>query len=214
MSVIRQPGILGRTTRCRVVGLTAAVSTATMETIAVGIWFGLVTGAGTTSAALVGLGILYCGSLLRAGVFGAAVHRPGDLLEPHRLGAATILTSGWVVWLLVADRIGGGHGLALATATLAIVLTGQFDFERRVFGHRSLRGSSFVPIVPATLLAIGAAALLGSVWFVDWAIASPPLSLGVTTLVIRITANQIGVLAFGLFAFLAHQRRFQRLLEH
>ena len=213
MSVIRQPGVLGRTTRRRVVGLTAAFSAATLETLAVCLWFGLVIGSRTASTALAGLGILYCGSLLRAGVFGATLNRLGDLLEPRRLGAATALTAGWIVWLLVAERIGGGSGVALATATLAIVLTAQFDFERRVFGHRSLRRPSFVPIVPATLLALGASALLASAWFVDWAVTSPPLSLEVTTFVIRVEAVQLGAVVFGLFAFLAHQRRFQRLLE-
>ena len=214
MSVIRQPGVLGRTTRRRVVGLTAAFSAATLETLAVGLWFGLVVGSRTASTALAGLGILYCGSLLRAGVFGATVDQLGDLLEPNRLGAATVLTAGWVVWLLVAERIGGGYGVALATATLAIILTAQFDFERRVFGHRSLRRTSFVPIVPATLLAIGASAMLSSAWFVDWAITSPRLSLEVTTFAIRIEAVQLGAVVFGVFAFLAHQRRFQRLLEN
>ncbi len=162
MSVIRQPGVLGQTTRQRVVGLTAALSAAALETLAVALWFGLVIGSRTPSTALAGLGILFCGALLRAGVFGATVDELGDLLEPRRLGAATILTGGWVVWLLLAEQIGGGAGVALATLALALVLTAQFDFERRVFGHHSIRDTSFVPVVPAVLLAIGASTLLAS----------------------------------------------------
>ncbi|NGM69063.1 hypothetical protein G6M89_08575 [Natronolimnobius sp. AArcel1] len=214
MSVIRQPGVLGRTTRQRVVGLTAALSAAALETLAVAIWFGLVVGSRTTSTALAGLGILFCGALLRAGVFGATVNELGELLEPRRLGAATILTGGWIVWLLLAEQIGGQEGVVLATLALAIVLTAQFEYERRVFGHRSIRDTSFTPIVPAVLLAVGASALLGSAWFIDWTLTSPPIALEITTVVIRIEAVQLGGVVFGLFAFIAHQRRFQRLLSH
>ncbi|AEH35733.1 hypothetical protein Halxa_1099 [Halopiger xanaduensis SH-6] len=213
MSVIRQPGVLGRTTRQRVVGITAALSAAALETLAVGLWFGLVAGSRTTSTALAGLGILFCGALLRASVFGATVNHLQDLLEPRRLGAATLLTACWVLWLLVADRIGGQAGLVLATGALTVLLTCQFTFERRAFGRRSIRHCSFVPIVPAALLAIGASALLSAAWFVDWSVTSPPLSVEFATLIVRIEAVQLGGVVFGLFAFLAHQRRFQRLLE-
>ncbi|WP_222918917.1 hypothetical protein [Natrinema sp. SYSU A 869] len=212
MSVIRQPEVLGRTTRRRVVGITAALSAAAVETVGVGLWFGLVVSSRTTSTALAGLGVLFCGSLLRAGVFSATVSDLGDLLEPHRLGAAIVLTTGWVVWLLVAELIGGSVGVAVGTTVLAGVLTVQFILERYVFRLPANRGVTYTPVVPGLLLAAGASALLATAWFTDWGVSSPPLSLGFTTVVVQLIALHVGVLVFGLFAFLAHQRRFQRIL--
>lgn len=213
MSVIRQPGVLGRTTRRRVVGMTAALSAAGIETIAVGLWFALVVGDRTTSAALAGLGILFCGSLLRAGIFGATVSELDDLLQPRRLGAALVLTASWIVWLLAAESVGGVVGIVAATAALAILFVGQFSFERRVFRFRSSYQYSFAPVAPGLLLALGASILLVSAWFVDVTLVSPVFSLEVTTFVIQIEALQLGILAFGLFAFLAHQHRFQLILD-
>ncbi|QSW99093.1 hypothetical protein [Haloterrigena alkaliphila] len=213
MSVIREPNVLGRTARRRVVGITAALSAAAVETVAVAIWFALVVGSRTGSTALAGLGILFCGALLRTSVFGATVSEVGDLLQPQRLGTALLSTGGWVVWLLVAEQIGGVAGIVLATLLLTVILTGQFLFERRVFCLRSTYLTTRLPLVPGALLAVGASMLLASAWLTDWTIASPPLSLEVTTLVIHIEALQVGILVFGLFAFLAHQRRFERLLE-
>lgn len=213
MSVIRQPGVLGRTTRRRVLGVTAALSAATVETVAVGLWFTLVVGSRTTSTALAGLGILFCGSLLRASVFGATVSRMGDLLQPRRLGSALMLTGCWISWLLVAELIGDIAGVIIGSLLLAGLLTGQFFLERYVFCLQSTYRTARTPLVPGLLLAGGSSVLLASAWFTDWTIASPPLPLEVTTLVIRIEALQIGVLVFALFAFLAHQRRYQRLLD-
>ncbi|RQH00709.1 hypothetical protein [Natrarchaeobius oligotrophus] len=213
MSVIRQPGIMGRTTRHRVVGVTVALTAALIETIAVGLWFGLVVGSRSTSTALAGLGILFCGSLLRTGVVGVAIDEPADLLRPHRLGAALALTAGWIVWLYVAEWIGGVPGVAIATLILVGVLTTQFVFERRVFELRSPVRPSVASVLSATLLAVGGAVLLVSVWFVDAAIVSPPISLEITTVVLRIEPVQLGAVVFGLLAFVAHQRRFRRLIE-
>ncbi|WP_226479096.1 hypothetical protein [Natrinema amylolyticum] len=216
MSVIRQPEVLGRTTRRRVVGVTAALSAAAVETVGVGLWFGLVVGSRTTSTALAGLGILFCGSLLRAGVFGATVSDLGDLLEPHRLGAAVVLTTGWVLWLLVAELIGGSIGVVVGTTVLAGVLTAQFVLERRVFRLRAKRsndGTTVTAAISGLLMAAGASALLATTWFTDWVLSSPPLSLGFTTVVVEIVALHIGVLVFGFVAFLAHQHRFQRILD-
>ncbi|MDS0477968.1 hypothetical protein [Natrinema sp. 1APR25-10V2] len=213
MSVLRQPGVLGRTAHRRVVGVTAALSAAAVETVAVGLWFGLVVGDPTASTALAGLGLLFCGSLLRAGVVGATVSTLGDLLQPRRLGVALVLTAGWVVWLLVAELFGGVPGVVVATAVLTCVLTGQFVLERRVFRQPVRHEIAFTPVVPGLLMALGASTLLVATWFVDWGVSSPPLPLGSTTIVFRIEALQIAAIVFGLFVFCAHQRRFQRILE-
>ncbi|MDF9747071.1 hypothetical protein [Natrinema salsiterrestre] len=213
MSVIRQPEVLGRTTQRRVVGAAAALSAAVVETLAVGLWFGLVVGPRTASTALAGLGILFCGSLLRTVVLGATIDDLGALMEPHQLGSAVVLTTGWIVWLLVAELIGGGSGIAVATTLLAGLLTTQFVLERRAFGLPSAGGVAVRPMVPGVLLAAGAATLLATAWFTDWTVSSPPLSVGFATATVEIVALHIGVLVFGLFAFLAHQRRFQRILN-
>ncbi|RQG90455.1 hypothetical protein [Natrarchaeobius chitinivorans] len=213
MSVIRQPGVLGRTTRRRLVGVSVALAAATVETLAIGLWFVLLVGSPSTATALAGLGILFCGSLLRTAIFGFAANELNQLLRPWRLGAALALTAGWIVWLFVAEAIGGTAGLVAGTVILAGVLTGQFLLERRVFRFRSPDGLEVAPLLSATLLAAGGAALLASVWVVDLTVVSPPVAVDTTTFVIRIETIQIGALAFGLFAFVAHQRRFQRLLS-
>ncbi len=213
MSVIRQPGVLGRTTRQRILGMTAACSATAVEALAVGLWFGLVIDNRTTAVALGGLGILFCGSLLRAGVFGATVSELGDLLQPARLCVAVVLTASWIVWLWLAELIGGPPGLLVATCVLGLILAGQFALERRVFQYRTDDPRPIVPIASALLLAIGAAILLGSAWFIEWTLASPPLSVGITTIVVQVDALHLGVVGFVLFSFLAHQQRFQRLLD-
>ncbi|QLG47783.1 hypothetical protein [Natrinema halophilum] len=213
MSVLRQPEVLGQTTRRRVVGVTAALSAAAIETLAVGLWFGLVVDSRTTSTALAGLGVLFCGSLLRSGVFSATVSDLGDLLQPRRLSAALLFTTGWVLWLLVAELFDDFLGIVIATTVLTGVLTAQFVFERHIFRLDSNFEPTFALVLPALLMAVGASTLLGTAWFATWSLSFPPLSLSGTTVAIRIVALHIGGLVFGLFAFVAHQRRFQRILE-
>lgn len=214
MSVIRQPGVLGRATRQRVVGTTAALSAAALETFAVGVWFWLLVDSRTTSTALAGLGILFCGALLRTGLFEATVSELGDILHPRRLGAAVVWTASWVVWLLVADVVGGVVGVALATIGLAGLLVVQFAFERCAFRVRCGRDLlSPTAVVAAVTLAAGAAALLATGRFAEWTLVSPPLSLEETTVVFRIEAIHVGLALFAASAFLAHKQRFQRLLS-
>ncbi|APX96093.1 hypothetical protein [Natronorubrum daqingense] len=213
MSVIRQPGVLGQTTQRRVVGVSAALTAALVETVAVGLWFVLVSETRSASTALAGLGILFCGALLRAGVFGVTIRNLDDLLHPRRLGAPLLLCAGWIVWLLVAETVGGHAGIFVATILLVGILVSQFAFERRAFRLRRAADGSSTPFVPSLLLAIGAASLLVSAWLVEWTVATPPLSLEITTVVFRVEAVQLGLLCFGVFAFLAHQRRFVHLLE-
>ncbi|WP_254768382.1 hypothetical protein [Salinilacihabitans rarus] len=213
MSVFRPPGVLGRTTRRRLVGVGAAASAAAAEAVGVGAWFTLVVvGPRTTSTALAGLGILFCGSLLRAGVFGATTSAPTDPLQPRRLAAALALAGTWHLWLLVAEVVGGTSGLVAGGAVLTAVLAGQFVLERRVFGSRRPRGGPVHAVGPALLVAVGATTLLAATWFIDWTVTTAPLSVGPRSLVVRIEAFQVGLVVFAAFAFLAQQRRFQRTL--
>lgn len=222
MSVIRQPSVLGHTTRRRLVGVTAALSSATVETAAVGAWFVLVVlESRTLSTALAGLGLLFCGSLLRTGVYGVATSDAVDLLQPRRLLTTMVLASSWLLWLLVAEWIGGDRGVAVAGLVLAVVLTGQFALERRVFhvhrnGSRSRTAARFV-LNPRTflsgfLVAIGASALLATAWFTDWAFETTLFEVGGTILTFELPAFYLGVLAFWLCSFLAQRYRFTRSL--
>ncbi|AHF99678.1 hypothetical protein HALLA_13695 [Halostagnicola larsenii XH-48] len=217
MSVISQPEVLGQTTRRRVIGMTAAACTTGIEALAVGTWFLLVVLETRTAAtALAGVGVLFCGSLLRASIFGATTSELGDILEPRRLCTAVFVTAGWVLWLLVAESIGGVAGVLAGGVVLVGTLLIHFSLERRVFhGSRPSHGGPRVRcgVVPAVLIALGATALLSSVWFVDWSFVSPPISLEVTRFVLRLEAVQIGFVLFGFVTFLAYQLRFTTTLE-
>ncbi len=221
MSVIRRPGVLGRTTQRRLVGATAALSAATVETVAVVSWFVLVVESRTVSTAMAGLGILFCGSLLRTGVFGVATRSLGDLLRPQRLVTAMVLTGSWIVWLLVAEWVGGVDGLVVAALALAVVLTGQFALERHAFRFErrydsdSLLDSLTDPatFVPGTLIALGATTLLATAWFTDWSFTTALFSVRETVLYFRVQAYQLGALAFWIVSLLAQQHRLRRILE-
>lgn len=217
MSVIRGSGLFDRNTRHRIIGVTAAASAATVETLTVGLWFAVVVVEPRTApTALVGLCILFCGSLLRASVYEATTAGLDDLFQPDRVAVALLFTAGWICWLLVAETLGGELGVAVAGVALCGVLSVQLGAETRVFGpavgsRRSANRRAFA--IPALLVALGATILLGSTWFIEWAAATAPLSLGFATVAVQVEAFQLGYLAFGLFAFLAHQQRFRRALE-
>ena len=220
MSVIRQPSVLGQTTRRRLVGVTAALSSATVETTAVGAWFVLVAvETRTLSTALAGLGILFCGSLLRTGVFGVATSDLVDLLRPRRLLTTMVLTGSWIVWLLIAESVGGERGIAVAGLALALVLTGQFALERRIFHldgddrSASRRLPSLRGVAPAILVALGASALLATTWFTDWAFRTTLFTVEGTSLFVEFPAFYFGVLSFWLCSFIAQQRRLYRTLD-
>ncbi|OIB58897.1 hypothetical protein BBD46_06755 [Natrialba sp. SSL1] len=213
MSVIRHPGVLGRTTRQRLVGMTAALTIAVVEALAVGLWFGLIVGSGTTTAALLGLGILLAGTFLRAGIVDSTVSDARSAVFLRRGTTALTLAAGWVVWLLIAEYVTGLTGLIVATVFLTGLLTAQFCFERRLFQPHSTNLSSFGPVISAALLAIGAATLLATAWFADWTNGSPLVELEIASIVVLVEAVQVAALAFVCCAFLAHQYRVQRLLE-
>lgn len=215
MSAIRHSSSRRRNTRRRVIGVTGSLTLAGIETIAVVSWFGLVVDSRTAVTALIGLSILLCGSLLRTGVFGLAASEGTALFEPPRIAAALALTTGWLVWLLVAESVGDLGGIVTATAVLTGVLIAQLFLEQRVCHHR-LAGQQVdlrALVGPATLLAVGSTALLASAWLTDWTMTATSISLAATTVVIHVNAVQIGAGVFGLFAFLAHQLRFQHALD-
>ncbi|MFP8958712.1 hypothetical protein ACLI4Y_18565 [Natrialbaceae archaeon A-CW3] len=214
MSVIRQPGLFGRNTRRRVVGVTAAAGAATLEAVAVGLWFTLVVvETRTPAAALAGLGILFCGALLRLGIFGATTTPLRVLLTPRRIATTLSLVAAWPLWILLAEQIDGVVGLVVAGIFLGLVLTVQFVLERRVFHLPESRRCYRTAALAGVLVALGASILLASAWFTNWMVLTEPFVVGDTALVFRFEAYQLGILVFAAFAFLAHQRRFQQTLE-
>ncbi len=232
MSVIRQPGVLGQTVHQRIVGITAAVVAGALEVVAVGWWFLLVTGGTrTTGGALFGLALLLVGSLCRIGVFGLATDNTGELFRPERVLTALVLTGCWLLWLLIAELIGGILGVLLAGSILAGTLTLQLLIERWVVRYSSELGvdsragtggegrgpNSFVPDLESALVASGLGALGGTVllfvtWFANVVFFRLPLVFGSWTPVLEFGT---GMLAFGVFAvcvFFGHQYRFQRIV--
>lgn len=210
MSVIRRPSVLGRNTQRRVLGMTAAITAAAIEAIAVGAWFVLVVVESRTfETALAGLGILFCGALLRTFVFGATTRSFYDVFTPFRIAAALLGVASWIVWLLVAERIGGSPGLIVGASVLTGALAVQYRFEQHIFDVSSSRRPYLSFLLPAGLVAVGVTTLLSSKWFTDWAATTDPIALGASTYVVQIEAFQIGLFVFAVFAFLAHQRRFQ-----
>ncbi|ADD03638.1 uncharacterized protein Nmag_0039 [Natrialba magadii ATCC 43099] len=193
--------------------MTAALTIAIVEALAVGLWFGLVVGSGTTAAALLGLGILLCGSFLRAGIFDSTVSDTRSAVYLRRGSTAITLAAGWVSWLLIAEFLAGPTGLIVATVFLTGLLTTQFCFERRLFQPDVPPLSSFGPVLSAALLAIGASTLLATAWFADWTNGPPLVELEIASVVVLIEAVQVAALAFVCCAFLAHQYRVQQLLD-
>lgn len=234
MSVIRQPGILGQTVHQRIIGITAAGVAGALEVVAVGWWFLLVAGGTrTTAGALFGLALLLGGSLCRVGVFGLATDNTGELFRPERVLTALILAGCWLLWLLIAELIGGILGVLLAGSILAGTLTLQLLIERWVVRYSSelgvdssagtgagadVRGlSSFVLDLESALVASGLGAIGGTVllfvtWFANVVFFRLPLVFGSWTPVLEFGT---GMLAFGVFAvcvFFGHQYRFQRIV--
>ncbi|MHC3438335.1 hypothetical protein ACYJ1Y_09595 [Natrialbaceae archaeon A-gly3] len=216
MSVIRQPGVLGRTTQRRLVGVAAAVSAAAIETIAFTLWFVLVVDSPSLSVALAGLGLLFCGALLRTAVFGAATSRLVDVIKPRRLAIATTLTACWIVWLLLAETIGGPAGVLVAALFLALALSVQFALERRVFDVKPAYDSGLAATVPASslvlpalVIALGATTLLAGTWFSEWTFTRAIFSAEGSTVYLEIRALEVGVLFFALCSLLAQRLRFR-----
>lgn len=213
MSVLRQPGVLGRTRRQHVLGATAALSAGAVETVSVGVWFVLAVGSRTTTTALLGAAVLVGGALLRTRIVAAVVEGRRLRRGPRWVGLSLAVAAAWICWLLLAEAVDSPPGPIVATGLLGAALSAQFALEQAACRSRSADTDRLAAVVPGLLLALGAGLLLWAAWVPDWTLTTPPLSLGITTVVVRIEPLQLGVLGFGVLAAFAHQRRFQRLLE-
>jgi len=131
----------------RVTGQTLLMVAFTLvETVTLGLWLTLVAGASVISAAsAVGLGVLTLGLVLEHVLTDATVNGlTVDVLPGGQvLGVSISEALLWVLWLGVAQRLGGVDGILVAGALLAVLLVPQHTVEDNV-----LRGvSSFDTVV-------------------------------------------------------------------
>ncbi|WP_293027519.1 hypothetical protein [Natronococcus sp.] len=213
MSVLRQPGVLGRTRRRHVLGAIAALSAGAVETVSVSVWFVLAVGSRTTPTALLGVAVLVGGTLLRTRLVAAVVGTRRVRHGPRWIGLSLAVAAAWICWLLLAEALDPPSGPIVATVLLGGVLSAQFALEQAACQSRSADADRLAAVVPGLLLALGGGLLLWTAWVPGWTISTPALPLGVATVVVRIEPLQLGPLGFGVLAVFAHRRRFQRLLE-
>ncbi|WP_425494213.1 hypothetical protein [Natronobiforma cellulositropha] len=216
--MIRRPDVLGRATQRRLVGVTSALSAATVEAAAVGLWFVLVVvETRTLFTALAGLGVLLFGSLVRTGVFDAvAGRRSRDASEPIRFALALVLATCWLTWLVAAELVGGQNGILVAFALLASTLSLQFSLERRWYGASGGWPSltdAVKTVAAGVVVAAGASLLLAATWFLDWRLVVAYVPVGDLTLALEIGGLAVGLASYGVCSFLGQQQRIARALE-
>lgn len=122
--------------RVIVIGVFTAV-----ETAALGGWLAFVDDAATVSRAVaIGLGILLVGLFVEHVLTDVAVNGVDLSFPAGKVALFTVSeTALWALWLLVADRVGGRAGLAVAGVALAVLLVPQHTVEDSVLrGDRLL----------------------------------------------------------------------------
>jgi len=111
-----------------------------VETLALGLWLTLVEGAPLISAAsAVGLGVLTIGLVLEHVLTDATINGLSASVLPGKQVLAVSLSEGllWVLWLGVAERVGGVDGVLAAGVLFAVLLIPQHTVEDNV-----LRGAA------------------------------------------------------------------------
>lgn len=214
MSVIRRPRSLGQRTHRRILGATALLSAASVELIAVGTWFTLVSGEfRSVATALVGLVVLLVGSLLRIGVFDAVTTGSVRMAHPRRLVPALVHAGCWVTWLLASEVIGGVLGLVVAAIVLAIAVGLEFELERQAvaIGTRT-RFDAASSLGASALVAVGATIMLATSHYLQWTILTVPIAIQETTLNVDVGSFTAGFLVFAVLVFVAERRRLRREL--
>jgi hypothetical protein len=111
-----------------------------VETATLGVWLALVTGAPTLSrVAAVGAAVLVVGLVVEAVVNTVVVNGIGGL----PLGSITVFSVTealvWIVWLAVAERVGGLTGVGVAGVVVFVLMLPQHAIEDNV-----LRGRAFL----------------------------------------------------------------------
>lgn len=106
-----------------------------VETLALGLWLTLVAGAPVISAAsAVGLAVLTLGLVVEHVLTDATVNGFAVDIVPGRQVLAVSLSEAllWVLWLGVAERLGGVDGILVAGALFAVLLVPQHTVEDNV----------------------------------------------------------------------------------
>ena len=120
----------------RVTGQTLLMVAFTLvETLALGLWLTLVESAAVISAAsAVGLGVLAFGLVLEHVLTDATVNgvTASALPDGQVVGLSVSEALLWVLWLGVAERLGGVDGILVAGALFAVLLVPQHTIEDNV----------------------------------------------------------------------------------
>jgi len=106
-----------------------------VETVTLGLWLTLVQSEPVISAAsAVGLGVLTLGLVLEHVLTDATVNGLSVDVVPggQVLGVSVVEALLWVVWLGVAERLGGVDGILIAGALLSVLLIPQHTVEDNV----------------------------------------------------------------------------------
>lgn len=120
----------------RVTGQTLLMVAFTLvETLALGLWLTLVESAAVISAAsAVGLGVLAFGLVLEQVLTDATVNgvTASALPDGQVVGLSVSEALLWVLWLGIAERVGGVDGILVAGALFAVLLVPQHTIEDNV----------------------------------------------------------------------------------
>jgi len=120
----------------RVTGQTLLMVAFTLvETLVLGLWLTLVESAPVISAAsAVGLGVLALGLVLEHVLTDATINGVSVAVIPDGqvVGVSVSEALLWVLWLGVAERVGGVDGVLVAGALLAVLLVPQHTIEDNV----------------------------------------------------------------------------------
>ncbi|WP_276260257.1 hypothetical protein [Haloglomus litoreum] len=200
----------------RSLGRTVGVAVFTIvETLTLGIWLALVRDAPTLSRlALVGAGILLAGLVLEALINTVVVNG-----FSFRLGAiATFSLSEaliWILWLGVAERLGGLTGVGIAGVVLFVLMLPQHSIEDNVLRGRGLFSSL---VTPGTALFTFVEALGGTVWLAlvfrpDLLAAAGVDSVPFAAPMVGDLGASVGLLLLALALFVEHEMGLQFALR-
>ncbi|MDS0284172.1 hypothetical protein [Haloarcula onubensis] len=106
-----------------------------VETLALGLWLTLVQSAPVISAtSAIGLGVLTSGLVVEHVLTDATVNGVSADALPDRQALAVSVSEAllWVLWLGVADRLGGVDGILFAGGLFAVLLVPQHTVEDNV----------------------------------------------------------------------------------
>ena len=123
-------------TGIRVTGQTLLMVGFTLvETLALGLWLTIVVGEPVISgAAAVGLGVLTLGLILEHALTDATINGLSADIVPGRRVVAVSISEAllWVLWLGVAEQLGGVDGIVVAGVLFAVLLVPQHTVEDNV----------------------------------------------------------------------------------